>query len=79
MAIWTPEGMVSTSERGVEAVTREEIIILSKMHEVAQRLGISVVCKRCDSAFTGRNNDSPNIKTLAVQCQCRELRFTRGE
>lgn len=78
-SLWTPEGMVSTRERGVQDVTREEIIILSKMHEVAQRLGITVVCKRCDTAFTGRNNDSPDVQTLSVECHCRQLRYTRGK
>lgn len=74
-AIWTPDGMVDTREKGVEPVTREEIIILSKMHEIAQRLGITVNCRRCDHSFTGQNNDQS--KVLSVSCRCRELRYTR--
>lgn len=75
--LWTPQGMVNT-EKGIEEVSREEIIILSKMHEVAQNRRISVVCKDCNSAFTGQNNDDPNIAFLQVGCQCRLLRHTRG-
>lgn len=79
MAIWTPEGTVSTAEKGVQPVTRDEIITLSKMHEVAHHIGdIVVLCRRCDSAFIGRNNDSPDIQKLSVECKCRELRYTRG-
>lgn len=79
MAIWTPEGMVSTEQRGVQPITRDEIVTLSKMQEVAHRVGdIVVLCRRCDSAFTGRNNDSPDIKTLSIECKCRQLLYTRG-
>lgn len=76
MALWTPDGMVSTREKDVEALTREEIIIFSKMHEVAQRLHIVLLCKACDKPFVGQNNDTS--KTLSVSCGCRELRFTVG-
>lgn len=74
-ALWTPNGMVSTREKSVEAVTREEIIIFSKFHEMAQRLRISVVCPRCDKPFLGQNNDTSPV--LSVACGCRELRYTR--
>lgn len=66
------------SERGVEKVTRDEIITLSKMHEIAQNHHMTLVCKRCDKAFTGQNNDNPNVQTISISCHCRELRFTRG-
>lgn len=64
-------------ERGVEEVTRDEIITLSKMHEIAANRHMTLVCQHCDSAFTGRNNDAPNTPALAISCKCRELRFTR--
>lgn len=67
------------SERGVEEVSRDEIITLSKMHEIAANRGISVVCKACDHAFTGKNNDNPNAQTLSISCNCRELRYVRGK
>lgn len=65
------------SERGVEEVSQDEIITLSKMHEIAHNRRLSIVCQDCDSAFTGRNNDSPGTQTAAISCKCRELRFTQ--
>lgn len=75
-SLWTPDGM-SRIEKDVEPLTREEIVILSKMHEVAHRHQIVLVCKHCDSSFQGLNNDDPAVKTLGVSCRCRELRYTR--
>lgn len=72
-SLWTPNGEVSTQEKDVTPISRDEIITLSKMHEIAFRHGMSVVCKRCDHAFTGQNNDQSRV--LSIACQCRELRF----
>lgn len=72
-SLWTPTGERPIAERGVEPVTRDEIITLSKMHEVAFNHDIVMLCKRCDRPFTGNNNASS--KVLAIQCLCRELRF----
>lgn len=71
--LWTPQGEVLVQEKGVVQITRKEIVMLSNLHEFAQQQGISLVCKRCDSAITGNNNASTT--TLAVACQCREWRF----
>lgn len=72
-SIWTPQGEVPTAERGVEPLTRQEIIVFSQMQEVAQHHDIELRCRRCDRSITGQNNDSS--KVLAVSCQCRELRY----
>lgn len=45
----------------------------ARFHEIAHKHNLSVVCRRCDSAVTGQNNDS--TKVAAVACQCREWRF----
>lgn len=74
-ALWTPTGMVNTREKDVEGLTREEIILFSKLHEMGHKFKFSVVCQFCDTAFTGQNNDQS--KVLAIACQCRELRFDR--
>lgn len=65
------------SERGVEEVSQDEIITLSKMHEIAANRHMTLVCQHCDGSFTGRNNDAPGTQTAAISCKCRELRFTR--
>lgn len=75
--LWTPSGGMAPIERDVEPLNREEIVILSKMHEIAQRHQIVLVCRHCDSALTGQNNDDPAVKTLTISCKCRELRYTR--
>ena len=68
-------GVLAHAEQDVTPITRDEIVVLSKMHEIAQKYHLSLVCKRCDSAFVGQNNDSSD--KLAVACKCRELRYTR--
>lgn len=75
--LWTPDGM-TTIEKDVERLSREEIVILSKMHEIAQKHQIVLVCKHCDGSFEGRNNDDPALASLSIACKCRELRYTRG-
>lgn len=71
--MWTPQGEVPLREKGVETLSREEIIVLSKMHEIAHHRQLSIVCMRCNVSMTGKNNDTS--KVLAIGCQCRELRF----
>jgi hypothetical protein len=75
-SLWTPEGEKVLREKDVVIVqnplVRETFI---RMHEVAFHEEISMVCKRCDSAITGKNNDDTRV--LAVACKCREWRFVR--
>lgn len=63
-------------DREVESINRFELQTLARMHEIAAKFGISVVCKRCDHAFTGKNNDS--VQEPAIECNCRVLRYTGG-
>lgn len=72
-SLWTPQGEVPTMERGITPITREEIILLSKLQEFAVRHDIVIFCKRCERNVSGQNNDSS--KVLSVSCQCREWRF----
>lgn len=74
-ALWTPEGMVGV-EKDVIPLTRPELITLSRMHEFASKYGLSLVCKKCDSAITGANNNA--TPAPAVSCTCREWRYTAG-
>ncbi len=75
-SLWTPGGMVSTGEKDVVAISASDLAILARFHEFANKYGISVVCKRCDSAFTGKNSGHETT-SQSVSCQCRELRYTR--
>lgn len=72
-SLWTPQGEVPTRERGIEPLTRDEIVTLSKMHEVAFNHDLVIFCKRCEHALSGQNNGSS--KVLEVSCQCRSLRY----
>jgi hypothetical protein len=68
-------GVAVQDEKNVTPISQREIVMLSMLHEFAQKHGIAVVCRRCDSSFAGQNNDSSS--TLAIACQCREFRFTK--
>ena len=70
--LWTPGGDVMVNKE-TESLSRGEIIILSKMHEIAHHRRMAVTCMDCGQSFTGQNNDSS--KVLAIACACRELRF----
>lgn len=72
-SLWTPTGEVLTAEKDVVPVTRNEIILLSHLHEFAAKHQINIFCKRCEKLITGQNND--DSKRLSVACQCREFRF----
>lgn len=71
-ALWTPNGMVNT-EKDVHSISKRELIALSVLDELARREGISLVCKKCDTAFIGQNTgqeDQPG-----VECGCKQLRY----
>lgn len=72
-SLWTPDGPHDLQQKDVIQINRMELITLSRLHEFAQKYGVSVVCKRCDVAITGLNNDS--TKEPAVACRCREWRY----
>lgn len=70
--LWTPEGDVATHERGIDAVSPEEMKVLAALDGIARRLGLVLVCKKCDSSFTGGNTGWG--RTWAINCKCREIR-----
>lgn len=74
-ALWTPGGMVSTRERGIVDLAAGELRMLASLHDFAQRHGIVVLCKACDSAITGRNADTD--EHFEVSCKCRSFRFKK--
>lgn len=75
-SLWTPEGEKILTQRDVIPVVNPmERVTFVRMHEIAFKYGISLVCKRCDSAIIGQNNDS--TPTLSVACKCREWRFVK--
>lgn len=67
--------LLVADQADIEPLTREEIIVFSQMHEIAQRRKIELRCMKCGGSFTGHNNDSTAV--LSVQCKCRELRYAR--
>lgn len=75
-SLWTPDGPVDLQEKDVIPVMIPmERVTLVRMHEIAHKYGLSIVCKRCDQAVTGQNNDSS--PTHSIACRCREWRFVR--
>lgn len=75
-SLWTPDGPRDLQEKDVIPVMDPmERVTLVRMHEIAFNYGLSIVCKRCDHAIVGQNNDSSQV--FAVACRCREFRFVR--
>jgi hypothetical protein len=75
--LWTPEGVVDLG-KDQQAITREDLIILARFHEFAQKHKIEVRCMRCGASFTGNNNDASIAKgSASVACRCRELIYRR--
>lgn len=70
--IWTPDGDITT-HADVNRATPRDMEILMAMHDVAQKFGMVVVCRKCDSSFQG-NNASPNSRLMSISCKCREIR-----
>lgn len=76
-SLWTPNGPVDLQEKDViPVVDVMERVTLARMHEIAHKYGLSIVCKRCDVAITGQNNDTPGAPR-SIACRCREWRFVR--
>lgn len=71
--LWTPEGDVALNKDTVQ-INQLELVTLARMHEVAQKFGLTIVCKRCDVAITGKNADTDS--SAVVSCHCREFRYT---
>lgn len=71
--LWTPGGEMPLAERDVIFINATELRMLSLLHEFAGKYGISVVCQRCDHAFTGQNSGQESQP--GVSCLCREFRY----
>ena len=76
-SLWTPEGERRLVDKDVIIIANPmERVTFARMHEIAHREQFSLVCKRCDSAVTGQNNDAPGA-VPTVSCKCREWRFVK--
>lgn len=74
--LFTPDGVVSLDEKDVVPLTPNYAIMLGLLHKFAHTYQLSLVCKRCDSALIGQNNDAEiNAKGVSVSCQCTEWRY----
>lgn len=76
-SLWTPQGEVVLKEKDVIPLRPEEVRMLSWLHKWAHHQQVNIFCKRCEQPITGGNNDSPDAKTVSVQCQCRQWIFRR--
>lgn len=76
-SLWTPDRDIPIGqERGVTEISQADMKKFADMHELAQRLGIVVLCRRCDRPFMGANDNKG--RTHSIQCQCREIRAEVG-
>lgn len=66
-------------EKDVKPLTQQQLIMLSVLHDWAFQNQITIVCKRCNSAIVGKNNDAEIKagKPAAVACQCTEWRYVQ--
>jgi hypothetical protein len=71
--LWLPAGLPPLPrERGVVALSSDEMARMAGFHDVAQRHGFAVVCQRCDQALQGAIVGSDDV--FSVACGCREYR-----
>lgn len=73
--LWTPEGEVPLQSDVIVVKDPMERVTFVRMHEIAQKYGIALVCQRCNTSIMGKNNGQEAIP--AVSCQCREFQFVR--
>ena len=74
--IWTPDRDAPVGERDITQISGADMKKFADMHELAQRLGIVVLCRRCDQPFMGANANRGG--THSIQCGCREVRAEIG-
>lgn len=73
-SLWTPDGERALAEKDVIQVTNAmERVTFARMHEIAHRYGIALVCRRCDSSIEGKNSGQDAIPS--VECKCQQWRF----
>lgn len=74
----TPDGPVYLDEKDVKPLNPQQLHMLSFLHEWAYENQLTIVCKRCNSAVVGRNNDAEIKagKPASVACQCTEWRYS---
>lgn len=73
--LWTPDRTV-TLTKDVQYITPKEMKTLEDLHQIAQRLGLVVVCRACDGSFQGQNTGGG--RTAGIACKCREIRTDYG-
>lgn len=70
------QGEVSLEQKDVVPINRNEVVMLSWLHEFAHKHQVNIFCKRCEQPISGQNNDS--TAKLSVACQCREFVYSGG-
>lgn len=73
--LWTPDGERPLQMDTVDVKAPIVRVTLVRMHEIAQKYGIALVCMRCNHSIMGKNNGQEAVPTMA--CQCREFRFVK--
>lgn len=71
--LYIPGQGVKWAAPDVIPISRQELQLLSLLHEFAVKHEINIFCKRCEKAITGQNNDTDRQPSVA--CACREWRY----
>lgn len=76
--LWTPDGNVPlhSGQRQVDAASEAEMRAIANVHGPCQRLGIMLVCLRCDKPLQGQNDGRG--RQASIWCKCREIRADFG-
>lgn len=75
--LYTADNQRISLEKNITELTRQEMQMLSWLHEWAFKQQVNIFCKRCEQPITGQNNDDPSTTHVSVGCGCREWRFKR--
>lgn len=73
-SLWTPGGEVPLKQKGIIQINRQELQLLSLLHEFAVKHQVNIFCKKCEKAITGQNTGQELHPSVA--CQCREWRYS---
>lgn len=74
--LWTPDGNVALDSKDQHPLLPMEVQALSVLDAMGKKWPqLVLLCRRCDTAIVGKNNDG--TRTLTMACRCSEWVFRR--
>lgn len=75
--LWTPDRDIPIDNKvSNEEMRPDQMMVVEKMHAIAQKHGIELRCSRCGKPFQGFNGG--HARTTAIVCGCREIKAETG-